>query len=143
MAVPKLFVMVDWDHDSEMGVESQDDITEDVKQIEVEFGKNRELDKVQATALTLTVDNVDNKYSPSNPNSVLNTGGRTLKPGHWIEVIAAYPYDSFAGANGTALSAHTPDNDSGFAWSIRAGAPVLDGTGKAKPSATGACMASL
>lgn len=143
MPRPKVWVNVDWDNDGEIGVDSQDDITGDVIIAEVTgLGKDKELGKAQATILALTVGNEDDKFSPPNAASELNTGGRTLEPGKPIEVITAYPFDSFIDTEDKALASHVPDYDSEFAWSVITGSPVIK-SNKAAPGGTGAMIALL
>ncbi len=136
MPVPKIFVLVDWNHDSTNN-DSYEEIAADVEAINITYGKDKEMSKVQAAEMTITVNNYDHKYSPPNASSVLNDGGRNMRQSHWIEIIAAYPFDEFTGSNGTNLASHTPDYDSSFAWSIKSGAFSLDGAGKAKCTSSG------
>ena len=68
----------------------------------------------EAARLELELKNEDHKYSPPNGSSPLSGD---LKPGRTVWVRAAYPFDDFTDGAGTQLAAHTPDYDSGFAWS--------------------------
>ena len=63
-------IQVDWDKDSSWnGV--YDNITADVKNVSYTRGKDEELGKANPGTLQLTVNNSDNKYSPSYSSSPL------------------------------------------------------------------------
>lgn len=121
------FVVVDWDDDGDFG-DAESDITIDVIDADMDWGKDRELSRATAMFLTLEVKNTDHKYSPPNSSSVLNQGGRTLRPGHEIFVGMSFPYDEFKDANGVGIESHYPTvpYDPTDLWSEEAGTFIID-----------------
>ena len=112
MAEAKWLVRVDWNDDGDFG-DANEDVTPDVLGLTLEHFRDLGSEQVEAARLELQLKNDDHKYSPPNTGSPLRGN---LKPGRKVCLRAAYPYDSFTGASGTQLASHTPDYDSGFAW---------------------------
>jgi hypothetical protein len=129
VAKPHIEVLVDWNDDGDFG-DSDEDITSDVLSLSVDHFRDMETEYMDGRVGTLELKNADHKYSPPNGSSPL-TGN--LKPGRPVWIKAWYPFDAFTGSANTALSAHTPDEDSDFAWvDPIANNFELDGSGAAR-----------
>ena len=112
MAQAKWLVHVDWNDDGDFS-DANEDVTSDVLGLTLEHFRDLSSGHIEAARLELELKNDDHKYSPPNTGSPLSGD---LKPGRKVWARAAYPYDGFSDAVGTQLQAHTPDYDSGFAW---------------------------
>ena len=113
MAQAKWRVVVDWNNDGDFS-DSNDNVTPDVLGLTLDHYRDLATGHAEAARLEMELKNDDHKYSPPNGSSPLSGD---LKPGRTAWVRAAYPFDDFTDAASTQLAAHTPDYDSGFAWS--------------------------
>ena len=113
MAQAKWRVHVDWNNDGDFS-DSNEDVTSDVLGLTLDHYRDMATGHAEAARLELELKNDDHKYSRPNGSSPLSVD---LKPGRMAWVRAAYPVDEFTDSAGTQLAAHTPDYDSGFAWS--------------------------
>ena len=142
MAQAKWLVQVDWNDDGDFS-DANEDVTADVLGLTLEHFRDLSSGHLEAARLELQLRNDDHKYSPPNTSSPLSG---YLKPGRKTWVRAAYPYDGFSGAGGTPLSEHTPDLDSGFAWTQQLGGfQIAAGGGVATDSTqgNGDCVATV
>lgn len=138
----KFWAWVDWNDDGDFA-DDYETITDDVVEIpSITWGKPRELAEVVPASIQLIVDNFTHKYSPPNTNSVLNTGDRTLRPGHAIMVGASFPWDEFTDTDAVTLTNHTVMWDSSYAWTEQSGAWVIN-TNKVKESGGSGGIATL
>ena len=112
MAEPYWRIWVDWDADGIWG-ETNEDVTSDVMELHWEWGRELTRDRVRPALLDLIMRNDDHKYSPPNSSSPLSGN---LKAGRRVWARFAYPYDDFAGSDGTDLSGREIPVDSNFAW---------------------------
>ena len=142
MAQAKWLVQVDWNDDGDFS-DANEDVTADVLGLTLEHFRDLSSGHVEAARLELQLRNDDHKYSP--PNTLSPLSGN-LKPGRKTWVRAAYPYDGFSDTGGTPLSAHTPDLDSGFAWTQHLGGFQIAAGGGVKTDSTqgnGDCVATV
>ena len=142
MAQAKWLVQVDWNNDGDFS-DADEDVTSDVLGLTLEHFRDLSSEHIEAARLELELKNDDHKYSPSNASSPL-TGN--LKPGRRMWVKAAYPYDGFSDTGGTQLQAHTPDFDSGFAWTENLRSFQIATGGGAQTDSTqgnGDCVATM
>ena len=142
MAQAKWLVQVDWNDDGDFS-DANEDVPADVLGLTLEHFRDLSSGHLEAARLELQLRNDDHKYSPPNTSSPLSG---YLKPGRKTWVRAAYPYDGFSGAGGTPLSEHTPDLDSGFAWTQQLGGfQIAAGGGVATDSTqgNGDCVATV
>tara|TARA_Y100000310_G_scaffold50965_3_gene47066 strand:- start:3124 stop:5106 length:1983 start_codon:yes stop_codon:yes gene_type:complete len=131
VAKPHIEVLVDWNDDGDFG-DSDEDITSDVLRVSLDHFRDMKTEYMDGRIGTLELKNDDHKYSPSKGTI---TG---LKPGRPAWIKAWYPYDAFTGDANTALSAHTPDEDSDFTWvDPTARNFELDGSGAARTDSGG------
>ena len=120
------YVLIDWDDDGDFG-DTFEDISDDVQDIYVKHGKDRELNSPVASFASVTVKNSDHKYSKPNTSSPLNTGGNTLRSGHKIIIGEAFPFDDFTDTDGVGIESHTPNRQYGTEiWSEESGTFVID-----------------
>jgi len=116
-------VGVDWADDGNFI-----DIHDDIMEVYIEYGKDRELNEAIPSLMALTVDNFDHKYSPPNAASPYNQDGKTVRPGHRIKLPYGYPFDYFTDVDGVAIENHTVPKDSQFAWTEESGTfSIYDG----------------
>ena len=113
---PENPVGVDWADDG-----NYVDISDDIMEAYVEYGKARELNEATPSLLTLTVDNYDHKYSPPNASSPYNIGGNTVRAGHRIRFSFAYPFDDFEDVDGTLIANHIIPKDNQYSWTLESG----------------------
>ena len=142
MAQAKWLVQVDWNDDGDFS-DANEDVTADVLGLTLEHFHDLSSGHVEAARLELQLKNDDHKYSPPNTSSPLSGN---LKPDRNTWVRAAYPYDGFTDAGGTPLSAHTPDLDSGFAWTQHLGDFQIAAGGGVETDGTqgnGDCVATV
>ena len=144
MAQARWLVHVDWDDDGDFS-DGGEDVSADVIDLTLEHFRDLLSGHVEAARLELKLRNNDHKYSPPNANSPLYGN---LKPGRRVWVRSAYPYDGFtSSAGGTRLGSHTPDLDSGFAWSenLRGFRVVSEGGGVETDGVQGSgdCIATI
>ena len=142
MAQAKWLVQVDWNDDGDFS-DANEDVTADVLGLTLEHFHDLSSGHVEAARLELQLKNDDHKYSPPNTSSPLSGN---LKPGRNTWMRAAYPYDGFTDAGGTPLSAHTPDLDSGFAWTQHLGDFQIAAGGGVETDGTqgnGDCVATV
>ena len=142
MAQAKWLVQVDWNDDGDFS-DASEDVTADVLGLTLEHFRDLSSGHVEAARLELQLRNDDHKYSPPNTSSPLSGN---LKPGRKTWVRAAYPYDGFSDTGGTPLSAHTPDLDSGFAWTQQLGGFQIAAGGGVETDSTqgnGDCVATV
>ncbi|MDA1347622.1 MAG: hypothetical protein O3A47_01960 [Chloroflexi bacterium] len=143
MAQAKWTVQVDWNGDGDFS-DANEDVTSDVLGLTLEHFRDLSTGHVEAARLELELRNDDHRYSPPNGSSPLSGD---LKPGRGVWVRAAYPYDGFSDTAGTQLAVHTPDYDSGFAWTenIRNFDIAAGGTGAQTDSSQGSgdCVATM
>jgi len=116
-------VSVDWADDGVFV-----DISADVMEEYVEWGKDRELNEATPSLLSLTLDNFDHKYSPPNGSSPYNAGSNSVRAGHRITVAFGYPFDDFEDVDGVNIVNHAVPKDSQFAWTEESGTfSIYDG----------------
>ena len=143
MAQAKWLVRVDWNDDGDFS-DSNEDVTSDVLGLTLEHLRDLSSGHIESARLEMELKNDDHKYSPPNGSSPLSGD---LEPGRKVWVRAAYPWDSFTGSAGTQLADHTPDYDSGFAWTENLKNFDIDssGVGAKTDSAenTGTCIATM
>ena len=143
MAQAKWLVRVDWNDDGDFS-DSNEDVTSDVLGLTLEHLRDLSSGHIESARLEMELKNDDHKYSPPNGSSPLSGD---LEPGRKVWVRAAYPWDSFTGSAGTQLADHTPDYDSGFAWTENLKNFDIDssGGGAKTDSAenTGTCIATM
>ena len=119
---PEIQVLIDWSNDGDY-LDTGEDVTSDVRSITKSHYRDFLTGYQAGAVLNLVLNNEDHKYSPSNGSSAL-TG--KLLPGRKVWVRMWYPYDSFIGTANTALSSHTMDRDSGWAWVNQTGRAQLE-----------------
>lgn len=148
MAIPKYYCAIDFDKDGDFE-DAGEDVTSDVRVTGTHSFKltrqvNLRQHRVNAAVLELFLNNEDNKYSPFNPDSVLNdpATNTSVFPAPNIWFMAAYPADDFNGTDTTTLNSHTPSHDSNFSWSGDASSFEID-TNKIKSSSAADLQAVL
>jgi len=137
------YVLVDWDNDGDF-VDSDEDITTDVIDIDINRGKDRELSKATAAFIVMTVKNGDHKYSPPNTSSALNTGSNALLPGRKVLVGMSYPWDEMDDSDAVTLANHAPDvpYDENTVWTEQSGTWIFD-TNKVKETGGSGGIATI
>jgi len=104
------------------------DVSAEVMEEYIEYGKDRELGEATPSVLALTMDNFAHKYSPPNASSPYNQGSNSVRPGHRIRVAFGYPFDDFDDVDGVNIVNHVVPKDSSFAWTEESGTfSIFDG----------------
>ena len=111
-----------------------EDITADVRSLAVEQFRDLRTGYMNGRVLDMELNNAHGRYSPAGRQR----SDAGLRPGQPLRTRCWYPYDAFTGAAGTALGAHSPDNDREWAWSNEGRVIELDGSGAARTRAGGA-----
>lgn len=112
MPIPKIQVFIDFDRDGVFETDASEDVSSDVRRLDVTMGKNLQKRRAEAALLNMYLNNDDHKYSPSQSTSALYPN---TKPGPNVWLMMHYPYDHFDASNGTTLASRKPPYDDTFA----------------------------
>ena len=118
MATPYFEVLVDWDNDGNFDG-THDNITDNIRSASFTQTRQESTDYMNGSILNVTINNIDNKYTPPNASGALYgklNAGKPLIARVW------YPYDIFTDSTSTTLASHSIPYDSGFSWTTIAGA---------------------
>ena len=124
-------VLVDWNNDGDY-LDSDEDITSYVKSIQYAHQQNLDSEQMSAGVITVILNNDDHRFSKPKGTITGLLPGRTLWARLW------YPFDTFAGTDGTNLSAHSPTQDANWTWVAALNNFQLNGSGAARTSTTSA-----
>jgi len=124
-------VLVDWNNDGDY-LDSDEDITSYVKSIQYAHQQNLDSEQMSAGVITVILNNDDHRFSKPKGTITGLLPGRTLWARLW------YPFDTFAGTDGTNLSAHSPTQDANWTWVAGLNNFQLNGSGAARTSTTSA-----
>lgn len=99
--MPSPFIEYHIDFDEDKILESDEEVSEDLKALLLTRGKDIQNHRAPAATLLTSMHNYDGKYSPSNASSPLHP---FQLPGPDVRLRMAYPYDSFTDTAGTDLN---------------------------------------
>lgn len=140
MINPHWRIWVDWNGNGAWGESSGDyreNITGDVLDLEWRWGQRVALSpesrRMEPARLALTLGNADRRYTPGNAQSPL---AGHLSTGRKVWASMAYPYDDFAGADGTDLSGRAAPVGEDLAWARASTGPagIALTQGRAQPT---------
>lgn len=107
------------------------DISSDVEQFISANGKDKHSENVPAGSLALTLRNADEKYTPSNPSSILYPYHR---PGIKVRGFMVYPYDALDDDGTGDLDGRAVGTDGNFGnWDDPDDAYQFDGSNELRP----------
>ena len=141
MTNPHWRIWVDWNENGTWGESSgnyREDVTGDVLDLDWRWGQRvalaSERKRNEPARLALTLGNADRRYTPGNAQSPL---AGNLSNGRKVWASMAYPYDDFAGADGTDLDGRAAPAGENQAWAKASTGPagIALTRGRAQPTA--------
>ena len=124
-------ILIDWNNDGDYS-DANEDVTSYVKSVQYAHQQNLDREQMSAGVITVILNNDDHRFSKPKGTITGLLPGRTLWARLW------YPYDTFAGTDGTNLSAHSPTQDANWTWVAALNNFQLNGSGAARTSTTSA-----